>query len=248
MIAPLGAYALRGVAWYQGESNAGSAGQYQKLLAGLMGDWRRQFGAELPFHIFELPNSGPAPASPVASYWACLREAQRRAVAGDRHAALVVTIDIGDRQELHPPNKQEIGRRLARAARHLSYGEDLSPSGPIPAGGRRQEGRGSWSRSRMSRDARGSSTAPSSRSDSSSAPNPRRAAGSSMRPLSPIVRYCSIVAGWRGRLGCASAGARAPWHNLYDRVRLAGGTLRTPISRRAEGENKPAASPRRYSS
>jgi sialate O-acetylesterase len=139
MISPLGPYALRGVAWYQGESNAGRAGQYQKLLAGLMSDWRRQFGAELPFLIVELPNYGPAPASPVASDWASLREAQRRAVAGDSNAALTVTIDIGDRQELHPPNKQEIGRRLARAARHLSYGEELSPSGPIPAGARLQK-------------------------------------------------------------------------------------------------------------
>jgi len=139
MVSPLGPYALRGVAWYQGESNAGRAGQYQKLLAGLMSDWRRQFGAELPFLIVELPNYGPAPASPVASDWASLREAQRRAVAGDPHAALVVTIDVGDRQELHPPNKQEVGRRLARAARHLSYGEELSPSGPMPAGARRQK-------------------------------------------------------------------------------------------------------------
>jgi sialate O-acetylesterase len=132
MISPLGPYALRGAAWYQGESNARSAGQYQKLLAGLMSDWRRQFGAELPFLIVELPNFGPAPASPVASDWASLREAQRRAVADDSRAALTVTIDIGDRLELHPPNKQEIGRRLARAARHLVYGEKLSPSGPTP--------------------------------------------------------------------------------------------------------------------
>ncbi len=137
MISPIGPYALRGVAWYQGESNAGSAGQYQELLSGLMRDWRGQFGAALPFLIIELPDFGPAPASPVASDWASLREAQRRAVAGDAHAALVVTIDIGDRQELHPPNKQEIGRRLARAARRVAYGEDISPSGPAPEGAQR---------------------------------------------------------------------------------------------------------------
>jgi sialate O-acetylesterase len=139
MISPLAPYALRGVAWYQGESNAGRAGQYQKLLAGLMSDWRRQFGAELPFLIVELPDFGPAPEAPVASDWAGLREAQRRAVADDGRAALTVTIDIGDRQELHPPNKQEIGRRLARAARHLVYGESLSPSGPTPARAQRQK-------------------------------------------------------------------------------------------------------------
>jgi sialate O-acetylesterase len=66
-----------------------------------------------------------------------LREAQRRAVANDPRAALVVTIDVGDRSELHPPNKQEIGRRLARAARHLIYGEAISPSGPRPVAARR---------------------------------------------------------------------------------------------------------------
>jgi sialate O-acetylesterase len=138
MISPLGPFALRGVAWYQGESNTGRAVQYQKLLAGLMSDWRRQFGAELPFLIVELTDFGPAPALPVASDWANLREAQRRAVAADGRAALTVTIDIGDRQNLHPPNKQEIGRRLARAARHLVYGESLFPSGPTPMSAQRQ--------------------------------------------------------------------------------------------------------------
>jgi sialate O-acetylesterase len=137
MIAPIAPYGLRGVLWYQGESNAGSAGQYQKLLRGLMSDWRREFGADLPFLVVELPNFGAPAAAPAASDWASLREAQRRAVAEDPHAALVVTIDVGDRFELHPPNKQEIGRRLARAARHLVYGEGVSPSGPRPRGARR---------------------------------------------------------------------------------------------------------------
>jgi sialate O-acetylesterase len=128
---------LRGVLWYQGESNAGSAGQYQKLLTGLMNDWRREFGADLPFLVVELPNFGTPRAVPAASDWASLREAQRRAVADDPHAALVVTIDVGDRFELHPPNKQEVGRRLARAARHLIYGEEISPSGPRAVAARR---------------------------------------------------------------------------------------------------------------
>jgi sialate O-acetylesterase len=138
MIAPIEPYGLRGVAWYQGESNTGSAGQYQQLLAALMRGWRLKFGSDLPFLIVQLPNFGPSPAAPAASDWANLREAQRRAVAGDPNAALAVTIDVGDRRELHPPNKQEVGRRLARAARHLVYGESLSPSGPTPLSARRQ--------------------------------------------------------------------------------------------------------------
>ena len=130
MIAPLLPYSLRGVLWYQGESNAGDAAGYQALLTGLMADWRKGFGFDLPFLIVELPNFGKL--SPVAapSTWAALREAQRRAVAADKNAALAVTIDTGEAQELHPPNKQAVGARLARAARHLVYGDPISASGP----------------------------------------------------------------------------------------------------------------------
>src|SRR4029077_5576501 len=63
--------------------------------------------------------------------WANLREAQRRAVLSDAHAALTVTIDVGEPRELHPPDKQSVGRRLARAARHLIYGDAQSASGPV---------------------------------------------------------------------------------------------------------------------
>jgi sialate O-acetylesterase len=132
MIAPLQSYGLRGVLWYQGESNAGEAAQYQALLAALMGDWRRQFGADLPYLIVELPNFGVAPTAPTASDWANLREAQRRAVLNDAHAALAVTIDVGEARELHPPDKQSVGARLTRAARHLIYGQPVTPSGPVP--------------------------------------------------------------------------------------------------------------------
>ncbi len=132
MIAPLGSFGLRGVLWYQGESNAGEAEQYQALLAELMGDWRRQFGPHLPYLIVELPNFGTIPTAPSASDWANLREAQRRAVLNDAHAALAVTIDVGDPRQLHPPDKQSVGVRLARAARHLIYGETLTASGPVP--------------------------------------------------------------------------------------------------------------------
>jgi sialate O-acetylesterase len=141
MIAPLLPYALRGVLWYQGESNAGEADHYQALLTGLMADWRRQFGVDLPFLIVQLPNFGTP--SPVAapSAWADLREAQRRAVAADKNAALVVTIDTGEAQELHPPNKQAVGARLARAARHLVYGQPVSPSGPTVHAAHPNDGR-----------------------------------------------------------------------------------------------------------
>jgi sialate O-acetylesterase len=132
MIAPLTPYTLRGVAWYQGESNTEDAINYPKLMTSWMADWRKRFdSAELPFLIVQLANYGPATTAPVESDWARLREAQRSAVAQDGHAALALTIDIGDRYDIHPANKQELGRRLARAARHVVYGERLAPSGPV---------------------------------------------------------------------------------------------------------------------
>ena len=132
MIAPIEPYGLRGVLWYQGESNTGEADHYQALLTALMRDWRRKFASALPFLIVQLPQFGVPSSAPTLSAWASLREAQRRAVAGDAHAALAVTIDVGDAHALHPPDKQAVGARLARAARHLIYGDPLSPSGPIP--------------------------------------------------------------------------------------------------------------------
>jgi sialate O-acetylesterase len=141
MISPLGSYGIRGVLWYQGESNTGEAETYQALLTGLMADWRRQFGAELPFLIVQLPNFGTPPVATGESGWAAVREAQRLAVAGDRHAGLAVTIDIGDAHNLHPTNKQDVGKRLARAARRVIYGEVLSASGPAALGAVRSGGR-----------------------------------------------------------------------------------------------------------
>jgi sialate O-acetylesterase len=132
MISPLVPYGLKGALWYQGESNTAEADHYQGLLKALMSDWRREFAVALPFLVVELPNFGALPTAPAESAWANLREAQRRAVSGDSRAALAVTIDLGVARELHPPNKQAVGQRLARAARHLVYGEGVSASGPIP--------------------------------------------------------------------------------------------------------------------
>lgn len=141
MIAPLGAYRLRGAVWYQGESNTGAAEKYQALLAGLMRDWRGRFDDALPFLIIQLPNYGTVPTGPVESGWAALREAQRRAVAADRFAGLAVTIDLGQPQELHPPNKQGVGARLARVAERVVYGGVPTFAGPAVANARRDGAR-----------------------------------------------------------------------------------------------------------
>ncbi|NDK38134.1 9-O-acetylesterase [Pseudoxanthomonas gei] len=139
MIAPIGPYGLRGVLWYQGESNTGESGSYQALLKTLSRDWRTRFGAALPFLVVQLAGYGMPPTHPRESGWAGLREAQRQFAYEDPHAALVVALDIGDRYDIHPPNKQELGRRLARAARALVYGQPLAASGPVPVSARRED-------------------------------------------------------------------------------------------------------------
>jgi sialate O-acetylesterase len=132
MIAPLGHIGLRGMLWYQGESNTADGAAYAARLRTLRDDWRTRFGARTPLLVAQLAGFGPPPTAPVDSGWAQVRDAQRRVVAEDPHAGLAVAIDIGDAYDIHPPNKQELGRRLARVARHVVFGETaLAPSGPI---------------------------------------------------------------------------------------------------------------------
>ncbi len=137
MIAPIGRYGLRGALWYQGESNTFEHDRYAQLLRTLRGDWRTRFGEGLPLLVAQLANYGAAPTRPTESDWASLREAQRAVAAEDPDTGLVVAIDIGDRYDIHPTNKQELGRRFARAARHVVYGEALPPSGPVAKATRR---------------------------------------------------------------------------------------------------------------
>jgi len=133
MIAPLGHYGLRGALWYQGESNTGEAASYRALLEAWRADERARFGANLPVLIAQLSSYGPSPMHPGESGWADVREAQRLVAAEDARSGLAVSVDIGERYDIHPANKQELGRRLARAARRVVYGETLAPSGPTPA-------------------------------------------------------------------------------------------------------------------
>ena len=132
MIAPLGHYGLRGVLWYQGESNTGDARNYRGLLESLRDDLRARFGANLPFLIAQLSSYGAPPTHPGESGWADVREAQRLVAAEDTHSGLAVSVDIGERYDIHPANKQELGRRLARVARHVVYGDPQPAAGPIP--------------------------------------------------------------------------------------------------------------------
>jgi sialate O-acetylesterase len=134
MIAPLAGYKFKLAAWYQGESNTGAPAEYETLLPLLMADWRKTFGQpELPFLVVQLSAFGAVATKPAPSNWAQLREAQARSVRNDRHAGLVVSIDVGDRTDIHPAQKAVIGERLARAARAVAYGEAIAPGGPEAA-------------------------------------------------------------------------------------------------------------------
>ena len=138
MIAPLEGYGLAGFAWYQGEANVGDPEGYSRLLPGLIADWRTRFGGgDLPFLAVQLANFGPPSSAPQDSAWAALREVQREVVEADRNAGLAVAIDIGDRYDIHPTNKQEVGRRLALAARAVAYGEEGVPASSSPHVARR---------------------------------------------------------------------------------------------------------------
>jgi sialate O-acetylesterase len=123
MIAPLQPFAIRGVIWYQGESNSGQPESYQKLLPAMIGDWRRVWGNELPFLFVQLAayrNTHPA-----------FREAQHLIWQNTPRTAMVVTTDVGDAANIHPTRKRPVGERLALAARALSYGESIEFSGPV---------------------------------------------------------------------------------------------------------------------
>jgi len=135
MIAPVAPYGLKGVLWYQGESNGGEA-SYHRTLKLWIEDWRKTFrDPELPFIIIQLSSYGSlqSVSMPVneRSWFAVVREAQLKAVTDDPRTCLVVTTDIGNPADIHPTNKQDVGRRAASCALGTVYGLDVAPSGPI---------------------------------------------------------------------------------------------------------------------
>ncbi len=127
MIHPLVPYALRGAIWYQGESNAGRAKQYQALFPAMIEGWRAKFAqGDFPFYWVQLANF----QSPTDTSWAFLREAQTMTLALPATGQAVI-IDIGDVKDIHPRNKKDVGRRLARLALARDYGFGIVDSGPV---------------------------------------------------------------------------------------------------------------------
>jgi sialate O-acetylesterase len=134
MVSPLIPYAIKGVIWYQGESNGDNmkeAEEYPVLFARLIQDWREKWARRnFPFLFVQLPNFNSPSKTPAEGRWPWVREAQLRALSLP-DTGMVVAIDVGTADTIHPPDKTYVGQRLALVARHVAYGEDLVYSGPI---------------------------------------------------------------------------------------------------------------------
>jgi len=129
MIAPLVPFACQGGIWYQGESNASRGYQYRTLFPLMIKDWRQAWGREMPFAWVQLANFRTRNTEPVEDDWAELREAQSMTLALPKTAEAVI-IDIGEAKNIHPKNKQDVGKRLALGALKVAYGQDIVHSGP----------------------------------------------------------------------------------------------------------------------
>jgi len=136
MLAPLTSFGIRGAIWYQGESNAQPfrAAEYRRLFSAMIEDWRRAWDqGPFPFFFVQLANFKERKSQPADSAWAELRESQTAAL-GLPNTGMAVTIDIGEAGDIHPRNKQDVGHRLALAAKAVAFGKELPFSGPLYKG------------------------------------------------------------------------------------------------------------------
>ena len=130
MVSPMIPFGIRGVIWYQGETNVGEAEKYKELLPAMIQGWRKAWGeGDFPFLFAQLPNWHD-PNAKAGNGWPELREAQASALSLPR-TEMAVLIDSGDRNDIHPKNKSVVGLRLALAALHEAYGRKGAFSGPI---------------------------------------------------------------------------------------------------------------------
>lgn len=131
MIHPIIPFAMKGAIWYQGENNAGAAYHYRTLFPLMINDWRTKWGREFPFYWVQLANYMAKEDQPVDSDWAKLREAQTMTLSLSQTGEAVI-IDIGEANDIHPRNKQDVGLRLALNALNKDYGfTDLAYASPI---------------------------------------------------------------------------------------------------------------------
>jgi len=141
MIAPLVPYALRGAIWYQGEANAGNAKRYGLQLEAMIRSWRKDWGqGDFAFLFVQLPNyMAPQEKPSETGGWPLIREQFLKSLAVP-NTGMAVTIDVGEAGDIHPKNKQEVGRRLAQWALATTYGKDVVACGPLLRGSRKREG------------------------------------------------------------------------------------------------------------
>jgi sialate O-acetylesterase len=132
LIAPLKNYALKGVLWYQGESNTGRAENYEQLMIDLINDWRNTWkNPQMPFLYVQLTNFMRESKQPQETGWAVLRDAQRRLLQVP-NTGMAVAIDVGEWNDIHPLNKKTVGQRLALEARRVAFNEtDIVSQGPL---------------------------------------------------------------------------------------------------------------------
>ena len=131
MVAPVINYSIKGILWYQGESSTGIAEEYAKIQPALIADWRTKWKQNnLPFLYVQLPGFMEYNYLPTESQWAMLRESQLKSLSVT-NTAMVVAIDLGEWNDVHPDNKKDVGERLALAAEKIVYGDSIVYSGPI---------------------------------------------------------------------------------------------------------------------
>lgn len=130
MISPLLNYKIKGVIWYQGESNVSRSEEYETLFPAMIQNWRDKWQqGDFPFLFVQLASFLEPQSQPVESDWAAMREAQTKALELPQ-TGMAVGIDIGEWNDIHPLNKKDVGKRLALAAQKIAYGEDLVFAGP----------------------------------------------------------------------------------------------------------------------
>ena len=132
MVNPLIPFAMKGVIWYQGESNAGRAYQYRQAFPLMISDWRKHWKqGDFPFYFVQLASfSASNGDSRKGSSWAELREAQTMTLQLP-NTGMAVTTDIGEPKDIHPRNKQDVGKRLALVALNKTYGRNITSGGPV---------------------------------------------------------------------------------------------------------------------
>jgi sialate O-acetylesterase len=131
VVVPISKMSVKGMLWYQGETNSGDPKNYYEKFVAMVLEWRNLFGWEVPVIFVQLANYREPMNSEDITGWCQLREEQRRCLSLNK-VAMAVSLDIGESYDIHPQNKKELGIRLSKATKYLIYHENITHSGPLP--------------------------------------------------------------------------------------------------------------------